>query len=81
MTTFHRQPQFKAPVYKLPSARAAEKEEDDQMPSENLSDLLAKYQKIRRAKLIASSVILHGCGKSYGPMANTFSARLRNTGH
>jgi len=43
---FHcRQPQFKAPVYKLPSARAAEKEEDDQMPSENLSDLLGQVSK------------------------------------
>ena len=45
MTTFHRQPQFKAPVYKLPSARAAEKEKDDQMPSENLSDLLGQVSK------------------------------------
>ena len=40
MTTFHRRPQFN--VYKLPSARAAEKEEDDQMPTENLSDLLGR---------------------------------------
>src|SRR5215472_4931170 len=45
MTTFRRRPQFKAPVYKLPSARAAEKEEDDQMPSENLSDLLGQVSK------------------------------------
>src|SRR6516225_2766921 len=42
MTTFHRRPQFEASVYKLPSARAAEKEEDDQMPTENLSDLLGR---------------------------------------
>jgi chemotaxis protein histidine kinase CheA len=40
MTTFHRRPQFN--VYKLPSARAAEKEEDDQMPTENLSELLGR---------------------------------------
>src|SRR6516164_3723207 len=39
MTTFHRRPQFN--VYKLPSARAAEKEED-QMPTENLSELLGR---------------------------------------
>jgi hypothetical protein len=45
MTTFHRRPQFKAPAYKLPSARAAEKEEDDQMPTENLSDLLGQVSK------------------------------------
>src|SRR6516225_7999279 len=45
MTTFRRRPQFKAPVYKLPSARAAKKEEDDQMPSENLSDLLGQVSK------------------------------------
>jgi hypothetical protein len=45
MTSFQRRPQFKAPVYKLPSARAAEKEEDDQMPSENLSDLLGQVSK------------------------------------
>ena len=41
MTTFHRQPQFQAPVYKLPSARAAERE-NDQMPTENLSELLGR---------------------------------------
>ena len=40
MTTFRRRPQFN--VYKLPSARAAEKEEDDQMPTENLSELLGR---------------------------------------
>ena len=43
MTTFRRRPQFN--VYKLPSARAAEKEEDDQMPTENLSDLLGQVSK------------------------------------
>ena len=43
MTTFRRRPQFN--VYKLPSARAAEKEEDDQMPSENLSELLGRVSK------------------------------------
>jgi hypothetical protein len=41
MTTFHRRPQFQAPIYKLPSARAAETE-DDQMPTENLSELLGR---------------------------------------
>ena len=41
MTTFHRQPQFQAPIYKLPSARAAERE-NDQMPTENLSELLGR---------------------------------------
>jgi hypothetical protein len=41
MTTFHRRPQFKAPIYELPSARAAERE-DDQMPTENLSELLGR---------------------------------------
>ena len=41
MTTFHRRPQFQAPIYKLPSARAAETE-DDQMPTENLSKLLGR---------------------------------------
>jgi hypothetical protein len=41
MTTFHRRPQFQAPVYKLPNARAAEGE-DDQMPTENLSELLGQ---------------------------------------
>jgi len=35
MTTFHRRPQFQAPIYKLPSA-------DDQMPTENLSELLGR---------------------------------------
>ena len=44
MTTFHRQPQFQAPIYKLPSARAAERE-DDQMPTENLSELLGRVSK------------------------------------
>ena len=41
MTTFHRRPQFQAPIYKLPTARAAERE-NDQMPTENLSELLAR---------------------------------------
>jgi hypothetical protein len=41
MTTFHRRPQFQAPIYKLSSARAAERE-DDQMPTENLSELLGR---------------------------------------
>ena len=41
MTTYHRRPQFEAPTYKLPSARVAERE-DDQMPTENLSDLLGQ---------------------------------------
>ena len=44
MTTFHRRPQFQAPIYKLPSARAAETE-DDQMPAENLSELLGRVSK------------------------------------
>ncbi len=39
MTTFQRQAQFQAPVYKLPNARAAE---DDQMPTENISELLGR---------------------------------------
>src|SRR5262245_50961883 len=41
MTTYHRRPQFQAPIYKLPSAHAAERE-DDQMPTENLSELLGR---------------------------------------
>jgi chemotaxis protein histidine kinase CheA len=41
MTTFQRRPQFEAPIYKLPTARAAERE-DDQMPTENLSELLGR---------------------------------------
>src|SRR5215468_7464747 len=41
MTTFHRRPQFQASIYNLPSARAAERE-DDQMPTENLSELLGR---------------------------------------
>jgi hypothetical protein len=41
MTTFHRRPPFQAPIYNLPSARAAERE-DDQMPTENLSELLGR---------------------------------------
>jgi len=41
MTTIHRRPQFQAPIYKLPSARAADRE-DDQMPTENLSELLGR---------------------------------------
>jgi hypothetical protein len=41
MTTFHRRPQFQPPIYELPSARAAESE-DDQMPTENLSELLGR---------------------------------------
>jgi hypothetical protein len=41
MTTFHRRPQFQAPVYKLQTARAAERE-NDQMPTENLSELLGR---------------------------------------
>jgi hypothetical protein len=44
MTTFHRRPQFQAPIYKLPSARAVERE-DDQMPTENLSELLGQVSK------------------------------------
>ena len=44
MTSFHRRPQFEAPIYKLPTARAAERE-NDQMPSENLSDLLGQVSK------------------------------------
>ena len=77
MTTIHRRPQFQAPLYNLPSARVAERE-DDQMPAENLSELLGQYQKIRRAKLMISLVTLDGCEKS-GPMASVFDARLRNT--
>jgi len=41
MTTIHRRPQFQAPIYNLPSARVAERE-DDQMPTENLSELLGR---------------------------------------
>ena len=41
MTTFQRRPQFEAPIYKLPTARAAEME-NDQMPTENLSELLGR---------------------------------------
>ena len=42
MTTFHRRPQFDTtPIYKLPSARAAERE-DDPMPTGNLSELLGR---------------------------------------
>ena len=41
MTTFQRRPQFEAPIYKLPTARAAERE-NDQMPNENLSELLGR---------------------------------------
>jgi chemotaxis protein histidine kinase CheA len=41
MTTFQRRPQFEAPIYKLPTARAAERE-NDQMPTENLSELLGR---------------------------------------
>src|SRR6516225_178069 len=41
MTSFHRRPQFEAPIYKLPTARAAERE-NDQMPTENLSELLGR---------------------------------------
>ena len=41
MTTFHGRPQFEAPIYKLPTARAAERE-NDQMPTENLSELLGR---------------------------------------
>jgi hypothetical protein len=44
MTTFHRRPQFQAPIYKLPSARAAVSE-DDQMPTKNLSELLGQVSK------------------------------------
>ena len=40
MTTFHRR-QFEAPIYKLPTARPAERE-NDQMPTENLSELLGR---------------------------------------
>ena len=43
MTTFHRRP-HQASIYKLPSARAAEKE-DDQMPTENLGELLGRVSK------------------------------------
>src|SRR6516165_8374975 len=41
MTSFHRRPQFEAPIYKLPTARAAERE-NDQMPTENLSELVGR---------------------------------------
>jgi uncharacterized coiled-coil DUF342 family protein len=41
MTSFHRRPQFEAPIYKLPTARAAERE-NDQIPTENLSELLGR---------------------------------------
>ena len=41
MTTFHRRPPFQAPIYNLPSARASERE-DDQKPTENLSELLGR---------------------------------------
>src|SRR6516225_2402513 len=41
MTTIHRRPQFQAPIYNLPSARVAERE-DEQMPTENLSELLGR---------------------------------------
>ena len=44
MTSFHRRPQFEAPIYKLPTARAAERE-NDQMPTENLSELLGRVSK------------------------------------
>ena len=44
MTSFHGRPQFEAPIYKLPTARAAERE-NDQMPTENLSDLLGQVSK------------------------------------
>ena len=41
MTTFQRRPKFEATIYKLPTARAAERE-NDQMPTENLSELLGR---------------------------------------
>src|SRR5262249_33639461 len=37
----YRRPQFEGPIHKLSSARAAERY-DDQMPSENLSDMLGR---------------------------------------
>ena len=47
MTTFEfpkfKRPQYEGPVHKLPYARAAESE--DQMPTENLSDLLGRVSK------------------------------------
>src|SRR5499427_5300070 len=51
MTSFQKRPQFEAPIYKLPSARAAEKEEDDQMPTENLSELLGRVSNNSTGKI------------------------------
>jgi hypothetical protein len=48
MSTFEfptfRRPQFGSSIHKLPSASAAESD-DDQMPAENLSDLLGRVSK------------------------------------
>jgi methyl-accepting chemotaxis protein len=40
----YRRPQFQGPIHKLSSAGAAESD-DDQMPAENLSDLLGRVSK------------------------------------
>jgi methyl-accepting chemotaxis protein len=40
----YKRPQFEGPIHKLPHARAAESA-DDQMPAENLSDLLGRVSK------------------------------------
>jgi hypothetical protein len=51
------------------------------MSGENLSDLLAGYQKPRPSKLTISSASLRGCGEGYRPTVIAFNARLRNIRH
>jgi hypothetical protein len=38
----YKRPQFEGPIHKLTPARAAESSDDDQMPAENLGDLLGR---------------------------------------
>jgi len=51
MPTFHRRPQFHTTsIYKPPSAHAAERE-DNQMPTENLSELLGRVSENSTTKI------------------------------
>jgi hypothetical protein len=75
-------PKYKRPHLEQPSRNptrdSAAVSDAGEMPTDSLSDW-AEYHKVRRPKLIISLVSLNDGEESFRPMANAFSARLRNT--
>jgi len=78
MTTIHRRPQFQAPIYNLPSARVAERE-DDQMPTENLSELLGRVSESSASQIDDLVGDFGRLREKLRTDGERIDARLRNT--